>query len=151
MRKIILILLILASFGVIHSSEKKIGVFGGYPNSSLTFAVNNIEAHLGFYYDLEKPAVESLYVSADYSFFKDYFSIGSVSGFFWGFGLGPYVSLDSNSDSEVGILAPIEFGWNIPKIFTNRLDLYLQLAAGTSVVPRPEMVWGLGIGLRLKL
>lgn len=144
-------MLIIASVGAIYSSENKIGVFGGYPTTGLTLSFDKIEAHLGFYYDLEKPSVNSLYVSADYSFFKDYFSIGSVSGFFWGFGIGPYVSLESNSDSEVGVLAPIEFGWNIPKVLTNRLDLYLQLAAGTSVVPRPEMVWGLGLGLRLKL
>lgn len=126
-----------------------IGVFGGYPTTGLTFSTNALEFQLGFDYDLNNSSSNSLYISADYTIHKHYFILGSTPGFFLGLGLGPYMSI--SNDFELGVLAPVEFGFNIPELVDNRIDIYSQLAMGSTIIPSPEFVWGLGLGLRFRL
>lgn len=133
-----------------NANTTKIGVFAGYPTTGLTFSYDRIEGHLGFYYDLENSSSNSIYVSGDYLIYRKNFSLGSTSGFFSSVAAGPYLSITS-SNLEVGALVPLEFGFNIPEVAENRLDVYTQLSLGSSIVPKPKFILGLGLGLRYRL
>lgn len=153
MKKVLIYLFfVIVSTGFIYSQDMTIGGFIGYPTASLTFSYNRLEGHLGAYYDLNKPSDNSLYISADYTLINQILTLGSTDGFFWNGGVGPYLSLKSEiSESEVGALIPVEFGYNIPDFAENRVDIYSQLSLGTSVLPRLQFVLGFGIGVRYRL
>lgn len=150
MKKIAMLLLFVSSLASISANTTKIGLFTGYPTTGLTFSIDKVEGHLGFYYDMENSRSNSLYISGDYKFLDKEWTLGSTSGFFWNVAAGPFLSLTSNY-LGFGVLAPAEFGYNIPKLLDNRFDVYLQLSIGSHIIPRPDLVWGLGLGLRIKL
>lgn len=152
MRKISF-LIVLALFSVAAQfAATTIGVFGGYPSTGLTFSIDRVEAQIAASYNTNSGEGTKLFLSADYSIIHKGLTLGSTSGFFWNFGVGPYLDMGSDFDkTEVGILAPLEFGYNIPKLLDNRFDVYTQLSLGTAIVPSPGFVWGLGIGVRVRL
>ncbi len=127
------------------SAANTAGVYATPTGASATVSMDRVEVELY----LNGLFNSQLGLSADYTVIGNDFAISTANGFFWNVAVGPSLSISSGSFG-VGIIFPVEFGYNIPGIL-NGLDVYIQAKPFINILPSLSPDFEIGLGLRVRL